>query len=200
MALDKPALMPITVALVEGTPSMRRQQAVLINRRFEQLEKILSSIVGDLSGETGTDGEDSGDLFGAALPKAVAAVASNGSEPKVSRSDHIHDGVTSLGFSAAVKGILTLLGDLEQDGTNFYFPKHVDWESPSGTINGINTIFTLANTPDPTTSLRIFMMFSGGTGHMLVDSGQYSLVGNTITFTTAPPTGATIRCFYRWYR
>ena len=69
----------------------------------------------------------------------------------------------------------------------------VDKEIPSGSINGSNTSFTLANTP------------IGGSEHiylngMLQESGagnDYTISGTAITFITAPLTGEKIRVSYR---
>ena len=53
----------------------------------------------------------------------------------------------------------------------------VDAETPSGTLNGVNATFTLANTPSPAASL---MLYRNG---MLQDQNfDYSLAGNSITF------------------
>ena len=69
----------------------------------------------------------------------------------------------------------------------------VDKETPSGTVNGSNTTFTLANTP------------VAGSEHvhingLLMDVGagnDYTISGATITFTPAPETGDKIRVSYR---
>lgn len=73
-------------------------------------------------------------------------------------------------------------------GSNF-----VDKEVPSGTINGVNTTFTLANTP------------IAGSDHVylngvLQESGagnDYTISGATITMLTAPLTGEKVRVSYR---
>lgn len=69
----------------------------------------------------------------------------------------------------------------------------VDKETPSGTINGSNTGFTLANTP------------TAGTEHLylnglLQESGSgndYEISGASITMTTAPVSGDKLRASYR---
>lgn len=68
----------------------------------------------------------------------------------------------------------------------------VNDETPSGSINGSNTSFTLANTPTSGT-LDLFMngiRLKGG-------SNDYAISGNTITMTTAPVTGDTLYANYR---
>ena len=64
-------------------------------------------------------------------------------------------------------------------------------EIPSGAINGVNTVFTLAHTPQPGT-LEIFL------NGILEDSSNYTLVGNMITFSVAPSTGSKLRAAYQW--
>lgn len=67
----------------------------------------------------------------------------------------------------------------------------VDNEVPSGTINGSNVTFTLVSTP-ATNSLNLYK-----NGIRLKPGGaDYTLSGNTITFVTAPPTGAVLLADY----
>lgn len=67
-------------------------------------------------------------------------------------------------------------------------------EIPTGTVNGANTVFTLAHTPDPAASLQVFV-----NGAFLTGGGEdYTLVDDTITFVTAPPTNSIIRAFYKY--
>jgi len=64
-------------------------------------------------------------------------------------------------------------------------------ETPSGTQNGSNTAFTLANTPKPAASLCLFL-----NGQLLTLTEDYTLSGNTITFVVAPDSGEKIRASY----
>jgi hypothetical protein len=58
-------------------------------------------------------------------------------------------------------------------------------ETPSGSINGSNRIFTLTTTPK-TNSLFLFL------GGMLLTEGEdYTIARNTITYNNAPPEGVT---------
>ena len=69
----------------------------------------------------------------------------------------------------------------------------VDKETPSGTVNGANTSFVLANTP---TSGSDHIYLNG----ILQDVGagnDYTISGATITMLTAPLTGEKIRVSYR---
>lgn len=69
----------------------------------------------------------------------------------------------------------------------------IDNETPSGTINGSNTGFTLANSPNPATSLQLY---ANGVEQVLTT--DYTLSGASITFTTAPATGDLLRAYYRY--
>jgi len=73
-------------------------------------------------------------------------------------------------------------------------PNFADNQVPTGTINGVNTTFTLANTPNPALSLNCFLngvqQRAGGS--------DFTLASATITYGTAPATGATLVCSYRF--
>lgn len=73
-------------------------------------------------------------------------------------------------------------------------PGYTDLETPAGTINGTNAVFTLANTPYPTASLSLFK-----NGVLQRPSTDYLLSGNTVTFQTPaiPKTGDTLVSSYR---
>lgn len=63
-------------------------------------------------------------------------------------------------------------------------------ETPTGLINGVNAVFTLASTPSPAGSL---ILVRGG---LIQREGvDFNLVGNTITFTAGniPQTGEFLR-------
>lgn len=77
----------------------------------------------------------------------------------------------------------------------------VGGETPTGTINGTNKVFTLANTPNG----GIALLLTPSAGAITLQNVgsvnpqapyQYSIVGNTITFVIAPPTGASILANY----
>jgi len=70
----------------------------------------------------------------------------------------------------------------------------VDNETPSGTIDGTNKTFTLANTPSPATSLKLFL-----NGMFMTPAGEdYTLTGNSIVFINAPTSGSVMRAFYKY--
>lgn len=69
-----------------------------------------------------------------------------------------------------------------------------DAEVPTGLINSSNTSYTLAHTPSPALSVKLFK-----NGQELIAGGaDYSLATATITMTTAPATGDTLIAFYRY--
>lgn len=74
-----------------------------------------------------------------------------------------------------------------------------DAEAPSGTINGSNPTFTLAQPPSPVLSLQLFR-----NGLLQIQGYNYTLSGVTITFsavtdpTSIPATGDYLRAWYRY--
>ena len=74
-------------------------------------------------------------------------------------------------------------------GANF-----ADDETPSGSINGSNTAFTLAHSPNPGASLQLFL-----NGVLQQPGGaDYTLSGASITMTSAPATGDILLAWYRY--
>jgi hypothetical protein len=70
----------------------------------------------------------------------------------------------------------------------------VDEETPSGAINGVNTVFTLAQTPSPSTSLAVYR-----NGLRMTSGVDYTLSGAVITFMAGlgPQSSDTLICSYR---
>jgi hypothetical protein len=73
-------------------------------------------------------------------------------------------------------------------------PSFVDQEVPTGSINGSNTVFSLAQPPDPPGSLQIYR-----NGIMLKAGIDYTLSGTTVTFgaLSVPQTGDLLLASYR---
>lgn len=63
---------------------------------------------------------------------------------------------------------------------------------PTGTVNGVNTDFSLSTRPIPDTSLKVYR---GGQLQSLTE--DYTLSGNTITFLVAPVVGEIIKVEHR---
>lgn len=71
-----------------------------------------------------------------------------------------------------------------------------DNETPSGTINGSNDTFTVANTPNPAASVQLFK-----NGQLMIAGGaDFTLSTATITFVAGaiPQTGDVLRASYRY--
>ena len=64
-------------------------------------------------------------------------------------------------------------------------------EVPSGTLNGVNKVFTLSFTPNPTAS---FVLYSNGVEQ--IPTTDYTLSTNTITYTVAPQSFYFLRAIY----
>ena len=74
-----------------------------------------------------------------------------------------------------------------EEGTFF-----IEKETPVGSVNGSNKVFTLAHNPNPDSSLEVKI-----NGQIQTLTTDYSLSGDTITLVLAWPTGTTIRVNYR---
>jgi hypothetical protein len=74
-------------------------------------------------------------------------------------------------------------------------PQFSDNETPSGAINGINTVFTLVAVPSPSTSLQVFL-----NGLKMDPVMDYIISGSVITFTlsSTPQTGDVLLASYRY--
>ena len=68
----------------------------------------------------------------------------------------------------------------------------VNSEVPTGAINGVNTVFTLANTPLAGT----LKLYAGGARMTVVE--DFTLVGATITFLVAPFSGTVLIADYSY--
>lgn len=68
-----------------------------------------------------------------------------------------------------------------------------DWvhEQPAGTINGSNTVFTLANVPSDSVWVNVYL-----DGLLQTLTTDYTISGQTITFVTAPAVGQLPRVTY----
>lgn len=88
---------------------------------------------------------------------------------------------------------LTTNGTVASWGTPAGSVNFADNETPSGSVNGSNTSFTLANTP----AAGSLLLFLGGV--LLRGGGEdYSISGTTITMNAAPLTGTVFVAFYRY--
>lgn len=77
------------------------------------------------------------------------------------------------------KGLITSISN----GTGAATSTQITSEIPTGAVNGVNTVFTLANTPI-TGSAQVYY-----NGQLVLSPGAYTISTNTITFGTAPASG-----------
>ena len=101
----------------------------------------------------------------------------------------LNTSVTNLGNS--LTGLTATVNTLSASGSNAVF---VDAAIPGGTMNGVNTAFTLASAPAPTTSLTLFR--NGILQRVGID---FTLSGSAITFAAGsiPQSGDYVRAYYR---
>ncbi len=69
----------------------------------------------------------------------------------------------------------------------------VDNETPTGTVNGVNVTFTLANTPTANSE----HLYLNGIRQLKGISKDYTISGSTITFVSAPLTNDILIADYR---
>jgi hypothetical protein len=99
-------------------------------------------------------------------------------------------GTSVSNLTATVNNIVNNASPGSASGT----PGFIDNEVPFGTIDGNNTAFSLSNSPNPSTSLMIFI-----NGVLQTNGADYSLASNRITFasTSKPHTGDVLQASYR---
>ncbi len=66
-------------------------------------------------------------------------------------------------------------------------------EAPSGAVDGSNVTFTLSQSPLPIASLFLFQ-----NGLFQTNGVDYTVSGTTVTFMSAPLTGATLTALYTY--
>jgi len=104
--------------------------------------------------------------------------------------------ITFLSVSTPQTGDI-LQASYRLPGTSSTTTNFVDAATPTGTINGTNLTFTLAYTPNPVSSVKLY---KNGLLLSQASSGDYTISGSTITFNstaTTPQTGDTLVVSYR---
>jgi hypothetical protein len=124
---------------------------------------------------------------------SVSVATANGFAGSVSNPTTTPAITVSTTITGVLKGNGTAVS-VATAGTDFMAPSDfITRETPTGTINGSNTTFTLANTPISGTE----MVFLNG---VLQDAGagnDYTISGTTITMLSAPLSGDKIRASYQ---
>ncbi len=103
-------------------------------------------------------------------------------------TDYSISGTTITFTSAPLTGSVPVISYRTSNGSSTFS----DRETPSGSVNGSNVTFTLAHTP--TTGSEYVWM----DGVLQTVTTDYTISGGTITFITAPLTGAVIVVSYRY--
>ena len=84
--------------------------------------------------------------------------------------------------------------DIESGGSSLADSNFVDNETPTGDLDGVDVTYTLANTPSPAASLKVYL---NGVRQNEGGSNDYTLSGSTITFASAPISTDVILADYR---
>jgi len=146
------------------------------------------------SGKDGRDGKDGKSVSKKEVLEMVKKQAEKKAEAIVKSRILKEKGQTKKDIQKQIKDYmnknLNIRIPFGGSGRTFQF---ADAEIPTGTIDGSNKVFTIANTPDPLTSLRVVINTTEKT--LTTD---YALSEKTITMTSAPRTGAILRVHYRY--
>jgi uncharacterized protein YoxC len=100
-------------------------------------------------------------------------------------------GTSVTNLNSSVAALTATVNSLSASGSSAVF---VDSEALSGTSDGVNTAFALANSPAPTGSLTLFR-----NGLLMRNGIDFTLSGANITFAanSTPLAGDLLRAFYR---
>ncbi len=182
---------------------LKREYAFKANQAIKEINQILDKKIEEINLKLllVKDGKDADE------DKIVAKVREQIDIPKIEEktAEEIRDGLEGLKGderldASAIKG----LGDrLDKFGKTLKTkwvgslggvprPQFVDNETPGGTVNGSNKAFTVNNHPSPAESLRVYV-----NGQRMKLTSDYTYSNKTITFTTAPGTGAVLLVEYR---
>jgi hypothetical protein len=130
------------------------------------------------------------------LTNALALAAQIGVGFELGRTAIINDQGQIDGASGNLSDCMHVDGTSGPCGSSGgVYPGFSDSEIPSGSINGSNTVFTLAFTPSPAASLELYL------NGLRQDAGiDFALSTNTITFLSAstPQTGDLLLASYRY--
>ncbi len=125
----------------------------------------------------------------------------DGSLPTFAGTDNnffISGSINSMG-STAIKGTTVFGGDVKISGSLKTNKELVFNEMLGGTVNGTNTLFTLANTPFATSEISIFVNGQLQTPPDKTSFQDYSVTGSNVYFSTGsvPPEDSIIMAIYQ---
>jgi hypothetical protein len=155
---------------------------------------VTNAKINDLAGSKLTGAYTASGMTMATNKLLGRTTASSGAVEEISVS-------SPLTFSSGALGIQTASGSQagalsSTDWTTFNnkltLTKYIVRETPSGSINGSNTAFTLSNTPVSGTE----SVYLNGVLQEPGAGNDYTISTNTITYLTAPTTGDRLRVTY----
>lgn len=125
----------------------------------------------------------------------VSVVTANGFGGSVANASTTPAITITTGVTGIMKGNGTAAAAAVA-GTDYMAPANwVANETPSGTVNGANTSFTLANTPN-TNVTNPLMVYLNGELQEPGAGNDYTVSGTTLTMLAAPATGDKLRVYY----
>jgi hypothetical protein len=134
-------------------------------------------------------------LDGSTIARSASGIklpdGSTGGQVMVTNGSNIPTLQTVTGDVTISSGGVTTVNNTAGSGFMKYTNQTYN-ETPTGTINGVNTSFTLAVAP-VNSSLRLYlngMLLEPGAGN------DYTISSNTITMLFAPATGDKLRAYY----
>lgn len=157
-----------------GLPIPGGVEVLIFNEDAEKSEQLGSFLTSGGLLNLGPEEPSTGSPQADAQPAAVG-----GSQVLVTNAPSIGKALVATGTSTA---------EWQSTGGTISF---IDSEVPAGTINGSNTNFTLANLPAPG-SLHLY---KGGLRQR--PTVDYTIVGQNITFVTAPDVNTNLLADYR---
>jgi hypothetical protein len=125
----------------------------------------------------------------------ASVVSANGFAGTVANASTTPSITLTTTITGVLKGNGTVISAATA-GTDYMAPSNwVSTETPSGTVNGSNTAFTLANTPNSNVTNPV-MLYLNGTLLEPGSGNDYTISGSSITMLFAPATGDKLRAYY----
>jgi hypothetical protein len=166
----------------DGSVSWTEQWQVPVSATPVTLAQVRVSMTQPASGSSSSSTQG-GNQY-ATLPIAISQITGLGAD-----LSSINQNLSSL--STQLNSLSATVSGLGSSQSTVVF---VDDETPSGTINGSNTSFTLSKTPTPAGSLALYR-----NGVLQSPTADYTLSGAAITFGAAsiPYSGDLLAAYYR---
>lgn len=183
---------------------IQNEQEVKLNEVIKKVDNKLATVINGEKGERGEDGKDA-DTTEVAIE--ASKLVQEAVLPLIPKIDDIEKNLPKLGGEiatalellpeeekleiSAIKGLKEKLeekfsvrrlggGGTSDIGVQMSLARLIKNETPSGTINGSNTVFN--------TTAEISAVLAFAINGMVINDDEYTVSGNTITFNTAIPT------------